>query len=102
MRYGVPAAQDAAALLHRLTDRLMATRASAGQPREGAASGTVTAQLAGVTEEAYKAGIACLEAHDARSAEGLLSLALAACPPERVRAQEKIKTLLARCQAAGS
>lgn len=80
-------------ILRRLTERLTALRTE----QQGAVRGGLTAQMSAVTEEAYKAGVTCLESHDLKLAEKLLSLALTACPADRVRAVEKIKALLAKC-----
>ena len=99
MRPTGPLSQDAATLLLRLTDRLIAIR-TAAEEQQGRATGDLVAQQAAFTEEAYKAGVACMESHDIINAERLLSLALTACPVDRVKAQEKIKSLIARCRAA--
>ena len=56
------------------------------------------ARRAAVTEEAFKAGVRCLELRDAKAAEALLSLALTACPEDRPKARAKIAALLARCR----
>lgn len=66
----------------------------------GASNLSLYAQLAAVTEEAYKAGSACLEGKDAKGAEAFLSLALSACPADRPKAQDKIRALLATCKSA--
>jgi hypothetical protein len=60
----------------------------------------MAAQIAAIAEEAFKAGIACLDGKDIKSAEAFLTLALSACPTDRPRAQDKIRALLARCRAA--
>ncbi len=96
-----PLSRDAENLLLRLTDRLIVIRSDAEQQQSGA-TGNLIAQQAAITEEAYKAGVACMESHDIMNAERLLCLALTACPVDRVKAQEKIKSLLARCRAAAS
>ncbi|CAL8466661.1 g6197 [Coccomyxa elongata] len=96
-----PLSQDAATVLLRLTDRLIAIRSDAEQ-QQGGATGDLIAQQAAITEEAYKASVACMGTHDITNADRLLCLALTACPVDRVKAQEKIKSLLARCRAAAS
>ena len=58
------------------------------------------ARRAAITEEAFNAGLQCMESRDAKSAEALLALALSACPPDRPKAQAKIRGLLARCRPA--
>lgn len=100
VRPPAPPSQDATIFLRRLSERLTAIRTDAEQ--QGAARGSQTAQLSAVTEESYKAGLACLESHDLKLADKLLSLALNACPADRVRAQEKIKALLEKCRQPAS
>ena len=56
------------------------------------------ARRAAITEEAFNAGLQCMESRDAKSTEAFLALALSACPPDRPKAQAKISGLLARCR----
>ena len=58
------------------------------------------AALAAVTEEAFRAGVTCLDGGLPQSAEPLLSVALSACPADRPKGREKISKMLAQAKAA--
>lgn len=90
-------------LLQKLKRRLAALKSEAyrleRQPSEERVRAHVAA-LAAVTEEAFRAGVTCLDAGLPQCAEPLLAVALSACPPGRPKAREKISKLLAQAKAA--
>ncbi len=90
-------------LLQKLRGRLAALKQEASrlerQPSEERVRAHVAA-LAAVTEEAFRAGVTCLDSGLPDSAEPLLSVALSACPPGRPKARDKISKMLAQARAA--
>ena len=90
-------------LLQKLRGRLAALKQEASrlerQPSEERLRAHVAA-LAAVTEEAFRAGVTCLDGGLPLSAEPLLSVALSACPPGRPKAREKISKMLTQAKAA--
>ncbi len=92
-------------LLQKLRGRLAALKAEAARlertPSEERVRAHVAA-LAAVTEEAFRAGVTCLDGGLPQCAEPLLSVALSACPPGRPKAREKISKLLTQAKVAMS
>jgi len=92
-----------ALLLQKLRGKLAALKQEAvrleRQPSEVRVKAHVAA-LAAVTEEAFRAGVTCLDSGLPKCAKPLLSVALSACPPGRPKAREKISNMLAQARSA--
>ena len=90
-------------LLHKLRGRLAILKQEASrleaQPSEDRVRAH-TAALAAVTEEAFRAGVTCLDSGLPQSAEPLLTVALSACPSGRPKAREKISKMLMQARVA--
>ena len=92
-----------ALLLQKLRGRLAALKQEASRLERQPSGERVRAHmaaLAAVTEEAFRAGVTCLDGGLPESAEPLLSVALSACPLGRPKAREKISKMLAQARAA--
>ena len=92
-------------LLQKLRGRLAALKAEAARLEITSSEERVrthVAALAAVTEEAFRAGVTCLDGGLSQCAEALLSVALSACPPGRPKAREKISKQLTQAKVAMS
>lgn len=92
-----------ALLLQKLRGRLATLKQEASRLERQPSDERVRAHmaaLAAVTEEAFRAGVTCLDGGLPDSAEPLLSVALSACPLSRPKAREKISKMLAQARAA--